>query len=89
MPADAQGFNYTWRCTHKANRGNGKPDERALFCVAGNEDRKKDTHVPTSPVTPQCAIRSIVAAAAVLKLRMHTEDFLRAHLQSDVLPAPI
>lgn len=89
VPAGKQIFNYTWQVTHKANRGNGKPDERARFCIAGNEDWNKDSNVPTSPVTPQRAIRAIVAAAAIMDLPIHTEDFLRAYLQSDVLPEPI
>lgn len=81
VPARTQIFNYTWRVTHKANRGNGKPDERARFCIAGNEDRIKDINVPTSPVTPQRAIQALVAAAAVMDLPIHTEDFLRAYLR--------
>jgi len=68
-----------------ANRGNGKPAERAGFCVAGNRDWHKQSTVATSPVTPQHAIRAIVAASDILSFTLHTEDFLRAYLQSDRL----
>ncbi|KAK1869742.1 hypothetical protein I4F81_012208 [Pyropia yezoensis] len=89
VPAGKQIFNYIWRVTSKANRGNGKPDERARFCLAGNQDWHKKTNVATSPVTPQRAIRAIVAASVVLNLKLHTEDFLRAYLQSNELKEPI
>jgi len=75
--------------THKPNRGNGKPPERARFCIAGNRDWHKHTNVPTSPVTPQRAIRTIMAAASILHFNIHTEDFPRAYLQSDLLPKPV
>lgn len=89
VPAGKQIFNYIWRVTGKANRGNGKPDERARFCLAGNQDWHKETIVATSPVTPQRSIRAIVAASVVLDLKLHTEDFLRAYLQSDQQKEPI
>lgn len=89
VPQDKQIFDYIWRVTYKDNRGNGKPPERARFCIAGNRDWHKATNVPTSPVTPQRAIRALIAAAVVLDFPLQTEDFLRAYLQSDELPEPI
>ena len=89
VPADKQIFHYLWRVTHKDNRGNGKPAERARFCVAGNRDWHKATTVATSPVTPQRAIRTVVAASVLLSFTLHTEDFLRAYLQSDRLAEPV
>lgn len=41
--------------------------------------------VATSPVTPQRAIRTVVAASVLLSFTLHTEDFIRAYLQSDRL----
>ena len=38
VPAGQQIFYYLWRVTHKPNRGNGKPAERARYCIAGNRD---------------------------------------------------
>lgn len=89
VPQGKQIFDYIWRVTYKENRGNGKPPERARFCIAGNRDWHKDTNVPTSPVTPQRAIRTLIAAAVILNFPLQTEDFLRAYLQSDELPEPI
>jgi len=89
VPADKQIFHYLWRVTHKANRGNGKLAERARFCVAGNRDWNKNTTVATSPVIPQRAIRAVVAASFILSFTLHTEDLLRAYLQSDRLAEPV
>ena len=88
VPAGKQIFHYLWRVTHKPNRGNGKPAERARFCVAGNRDWHEANTVATSPVTPQRSIRSFVAASVILRFSIDTEDFLRAYLQSDILPEP-
>lgn len=79
-------FDYIWRFTQRENRGNGKPPARARFCIAGNRDWHKDSNVPTSPVTPQRAIRTLIAAAVILGFTLRTEIFLRAYLQSDKLP---
>lgn len=68
VPPGTQIFNYVWRVQHKTNRSNGSPNERARFCLAGNLDWHKDTNVPTSPVTPQRAIRTLVAVAIILGL---------------------
>jgi len=38
VPAGQLIFYYLWRVTHKPNRGNGKPAERARYCIAGNRD---------------------------------------------------
>jgi len=38
VPPSTQIFNYLWRVTYNPNRGNGKPAERARYCVAGNQD---------------------------------------------------
>jgi len=89
VPSDKQIFHYLWRVTHKPNRGNGKPAARARFCIAGNRDWHKANTVATSPVTPQRAIRTVVAAAVILDFSLHTEDFLRAYLQSDRLAEPV
>jgi len=78
VPANRQIFHYLWRVTHMANRGNGKPAERAGFCVAGNRDWHKQSTVATSPVTSQHAIRAVVAASVILSFTLHTKDFLRA-----------
>jgi len=88
-PADKQISHYLWRVTHKANRGNGKPTERARFCVARNRDWNKNNTVATSPVTPQRAIRAVVAASVILSFTLHKDDFLRAYLQSDRLAEPV
>ena len=45
--------------------------------------------MPTFPVTPQRAIRTCLAVTSILGWWVHTEDFLRAYLQSDKLPKPI
>ena len=89
VPHGKQVFPFIWRVTHKPNRCNGKPPERARFCIAGNRDWHKHTNVPTSPVTPQLAIRTNMAAASILHFNIHTEDFLRAYLQSDLRPEPV
>eukprot|EP00168_Porphyra_purpurea_P014779 TRINITY_DN431_c1_g1_i1.p5 TRINITY_DN431_c1_g1~~TRINITY_DN431_c1_g1_i1.p5 ORF type:complete len:150 (-),score=32.19 TRINITY_DN431_c1_g1_i1:1158-1607(-) len=89
VPRHKKLFNYLWRVTHKPNRGNGKPTERARFCIAGNQDWHNDSTVATSPVTPQRAIRAVAASSIILGFSLHTEDFLRAYLQSDVLPEPV
>ena len=89
VPSGKQIFHYLWRVTHKPNRGNGKPAARARFCIAGNRDWHKANTVATSPVTPQRAIRTVVAAAVILDFSLHTEDFLRAYLQSDRLAEPV
>ena len=88
VPAGKQIFHYLWRVTHKPNRGNSEPAERARFCVAGNRDWHKANTVATFPVTPQRSIRAIVAASVILHFSIHTEDFLRAYIQSDILPEP-
>ena len=75
--------------TYQTNRGNDRPAERARFCIAGNQDWHKNSTVATSPVSPQRAIRAVVAASVVLDFSVHTEDFLRAYLQSEVPPEPI
>eukprot|EP00170_Pyropia_yezoensis_P005164 contig_21075_g5178 len=89
VPKGTQILDYVWRVTYKKNRGNGKPPARAHFCIAGNRDWNKESNVPTSPVTPQRAIRTRIAAAATLGFTLHTEDVLRAYLQSDELPEPV
>lgn len=89
VPRGVDVFDHLWRVTWKENRGNGKPPGFARFCVAGNRDWHKDTNVPTSLVTPQRAIRTLMAAAAILGFPIQTEDFLRAYLQSDELDEPI
>jgi len=89
VPHGKQVFPFIWRVTHKPNRGNGKPPERARFCMVGNRDWNKHTNVPTSPVTPQRAIRTIMAAASILRFNIHMEDVLHAYLQSDLLPEPV
>lgn len=89
VPAGKHIFNYVWRGTCKPKRGNGKPDERVRYCQAGNQDWHKNTNVATSPVTSQRAIRAIVAASVILGLKLHTEDFSRAYLQSDELEEPV
>jgi len=38
VPRHKKIFHYLWRVTYKPNRGNGKPAERARFCIAGNQD---------------------------------------------------
>jgi len=45
--------------------------------------------VPTLPVTSHCAIRSAIAVTHILHGTVHTEEFLGAYLQSDLLSAPI
>jgi len=89
VPAGRQIFHYLWRVTHKPNRVNGKPAERARYCIAGNHDLHKSSIVSTSPVTPQCAIRAVFAASVILRFTLHSEDFLRAYLQSDRLDDPV
>jgi len=44
--------------------------------------------VPTSPVTRHRAIRAAIAVAHILHWAVHTEVFLRAYLQSDLLTTP-
>jgi len=89
VPVDKQIFHYLWRVTHKDDHGNGKPAERARFCVTGNRDWHKATTVAASPVTPQRAIRTVVAASVLLSFTLHTEDFLRAYLRSNRLAEPV
>jgi len=89
VPHRKQVFTCIWCVTHKPKRGTGQPPERARFCLAGNRDWPKHTNVPTSPVTTQRAIRTIMAVASILRYHIHTEDFLRAYLQSDLLPEPV
>lgn len=89
VPKGTQVFDFVWRVTYKENRGNGKAPARARFCIAGNRDWHKESNVPTSPVTPQRAIRTLLAAAVILGFTLRTEDFLREHLQSDELAEPI
>ena len=63
--------------------------ERARFCVAGNHDWHKNKTVATSFVTPQRAIRAVVAASAILSFTLHGQTFRRAYLQSDRLAEPV
>lgn len=65
----------------KPNSGKGKPTERAHCCLEGNEAWHKETNILTSPVTPQRAIRTAVAAAAILDWNIHPEYVLRAYLE--------
>jgi len=88
-PAGEQVFYYLWLCTWKEHRRNWKPPARSRFCIAGHREKDKANDVPTSPVTPHRAIRTCLAATSVLGWSVHTEDFLRAYLQSDILPKPI
>jgi len=88
VPAGAQVFPYTWRCTEDPDRGNGKPPLRARFCMQGNLACDKATNVCTAPVVSLKAIRAITAAAAILAWDVRTEDFKRAYLQADPLPEP-
>jgi len=89
VPHGKQIFPFIWRVTQKPNRCNRKPPEGARFCIEGNRDWHTDSNVPTSPVTPQRAIRTIIAAASILRFHIHTEDVLRAFLQSNLLPEPV
>jgi len=66
VPRHNEIFHYLWRVTYKPNRGKGKPAERAHFCIAGNHDRHKHSTVATSPVSPEGAIRAVVAASVIL-----------------------
>ena len=89
VPRGEQIFDFLWRCTYKADRGNGKPPARARFCIAGDREWNKENDVPTSPVSPHRAIRTAMAVASILNWRVQTEDFLRAYLQSDALAKPV
>jgi len=89
VPPGHEIFGYTWQCTWKSNRGNGKPPAPSRFCIAGHCEWAKDTDGPTSPVTPNRAIRAAISVAHILHWAVHTEDFLRAYLQSDLLTTPI
>lgn len=89
VPANQQFFHDLWRVTHKATRGTGKPAELARFCVAGNRDWHKHNIVATFPFMPSRSIGAVVAASVILSFFLHTEDFLRAYLQSDCLAEPV